>query len=130
MGPVEYWLRQLQGVCRQLFKRNKVQRAYMCCLKHDRRRDARSQRLSPAKRAKTPAVPGLEPREAICRDRGLQVIAPGTAEGQKLCCHAGADDVGAAIFLYRMAPAIAKIARQRGKTAGLKGPAQNVLGGH
>src|SRR5262249_4122253 len=73
----------------------------------------------PARRAKAPAIPGLQSLEADRRDRRREVVSGGLREGEESAVDLGADRVHAEILRPRLAAARA-IETRKGVRAALR----------
>ena len=106
--------------------RDELERRGVRRLEHDRRSDARLERLRPALGDDAPAVAGLEAREQPLRLRGHEVVPARAGEREELLGHDRADDVDADVAGAGPAVAVAIEPGHRVERARLEIAAEDV----
>jgi hypothetical protein len=100
----------------------------MCSAQDHARRTPRVQRFLPPRRAQTPAITGLQSREAEFRDRRREIIAAGLRIRKKFRGHDGAHRVAADVLATGVAATVSKKTRHRAQGADFESIAQHILG--
>lgn len=111
----------------EVFQVDKLERRDMCRFKHNTRRHASFQGLSPSQSTQAPAISWPESRETPFRVGGREVVPDMLGEGQKFFGHFGAYQVQADIVRPGVATSVAKKASQRFVAAILQVSAKHVF---
>ncbi len=119
-------LLQIERVLLQRVERDDRERFLVGRRQHDRRRDARLERLPPRRRAYAPAIAGLEAGEAEFGHRGDQVVALTARELEKRLRHLRADDMQAVVLRPGVAAPVAVEAGQGDRRAWLEWACQYI----
>ncbi len=132
-GLERYWRKRrggrgldLEGVRLEVGERDELERRGVRRLEHDRRRDARLERLLPARGDDAPAVARAEPREQPLRLRRHEVVPADTENSRNSSVIDRADGVEAGVGALGAAVAVAEEAGHRVEGARLELAAEDV----
>ena len=110
----------------QVFETDKFKRMNVSGLEHHRWGLISFKGLRPTRDAEAPMVAGIQTWEVVLGDRGGEVIAAISAEGQKCFRHDGADGVQPFVIWSGPAKAVAIEAGDGAVTASLQGSSEDV----
>ena len=113
-------------MCLQQFQRYDIDSASVGRIQHDLGRGEFLRSLQKTRGTQTPAIAGLQPREAMLGTRCRQIVAKIFRQRQKFRCHHNANGVIAAVFGPGVAATIPIEPSQRIDGAGLQRLTQNI----